>query len=228
MKIYELKKADAGKVFFKQPFVKRLILMILGVIFMGICVAILRLCKLGTDPFSAVSYGIAYFLGVDFGTVQMLFNGTLLILVLFSDISKLGFGTLGNMIFVGYSADLTTYVLEHLLGITELHSLAARIIVMIVTLFVFIIAVSVYINAGLGSSAYDALPYVIHDGVTKLIKKEIPFKITRILFDGFFTFIAFLIHGEAGVITVLMVFTLGPMIDYVAKLLSVFFKNDKA
>ena len=40
-------------------------------------------------------------------------------------------------------------------------------------------------------------------------------------FDLFFTLVAFLLKGEVGIITVIMVFTLGPIIEFVSKKISV-------
>lgn len=228
MKLRELNKTEIKNLLIKPPFFKRFVLMLLGVIVMGICVSVLKLCHFGTDPFAATNYGLSETLGLDFGTTQMLFNAAFMLLVICCDISRLGLGTIGNMILVGYSANLTTYITEHCFGITSISNTYIRIIVMLISLLVFIVAVAIYVNAGLGSSAYDAFPYVLHEWVKKITKKEIPFKYVRILFDGIFTLIAYLLHGEVGILTILMVFTLGPMIDFVSNLLSGFLGNPKA
>lgn len=204
---------------FKKPFLKRFILMIIGVILMGIGVAILNLTDFGVDPFAAFSYGMSDLLGISFGTTELIFNGLLLIIVLFFDRSKLGFGTIGNMVVVGYTADFITFIMRKM-GITQIDNFVIRLIVMLITLAIFVFAVALYVNAGLGGSAYDVLPYIIHEKLVLLIKKEISFKYIRIAFDALFTLIGFLLHGEAGVITVLMVIALGPTIEYVSKLVS--------
>lgn len=215
-----MNKFDGFKeVLFKKPFAKRMILMLVGVIVMGICVSILRLTRFGTDPFSAFCYGMSDITGISFGTCELVFNSALLIFVFSFDIKRLGFGTIGNTVIVGYMADITSYILKKL-GITYLESFYVRVIVLIVVLTIFIIAVSLYINAGMGASAYDVLPYMIHNWICKISKKDISFKIVRMGFDAFFTIVAFAIHGQAGVMTVIIVFTLGPMIEAVARLLS--------
>lgn len=213
-------KEDLKNLIYRKPFAKRLSLMLIGVFIMGICVAFMRMCHLGTDPFSAINYGLVKYIPLSFGTLELIFNGILLILVVFNDISRLGWGTLGNMIIVGYTADFVTFLMEKFFGITSLDVLPIRIAVMLAAVFVFVFAAALYINAGLGSSAYDALPFVIHDKLCAKTHKNIPLKFVRMAFDAVFTALAFVLRGEAGIITVLMVLTLGPVIDYVSKLLS--------
>ena len=220
----KLSEANIKNIIYRKPFAKRFILMIIGVVIMGICVAFLNLCHFGTDPYSAINYGLARVTGISFGTWELLVNAVLLFAVLFFDVSKLGLGTIGNMVVIGYTADFTTFILDRFFNITELAEISTRIIVMIFAVLIFVVAVALYINAGLGSSPYDALPYVIHEGICKKIGKKIPFKYIRILFDALFTTVAFIIHGEVGIITVLMVLTLGPVIDIVAKITAKIFK----
>jgi len=214
------------EILFRKPFAKRLILMLVGVVVMGIGVATLKLTDFGVDPFAAFSYGMSDLLGISFGTTELIFNGLLLLIVVFFDRTKLGFGTIGNMVVVGYTADFVTYILKTM-GITSIESFAIRIIVMIVALAIFVFAVALYVNAGLGGSAYDVLPYIIHEKLCKLTHKNIGFKFVRIAFDAVFTIIGFLLNGAAGVITVLMVLTLGPTIEYVSKLVGKILKLDE-
>ncbi|MCR4788486.1 MAG: hypothetical protein K5888_07865 [Lachnospiraceae bacterium] len=201
---------------FKKPFFKRFALMLIGVTVMGICVSVLKLTHLGTDPCSATNYGISHLTGLSFGNVQVIVASILLVIVLIFDWKKLGLGTIANMLVVGYVADFTTYFTSKVLGIETIERLWVRIVVMLIFLTIFIFAVALYINSGLGASAYDVLPYIIHEKLCKAFNKTIPFKLVRTFYDGFFALVGFLIGGETGVITVLMVLTLGPVIVYVA------------
>lgn len=209
--------------FIKKPFKKRMLFMLIGVIVMGICVAFQRMCHFGCDPFSALNYGLNKLTGISFGTLELFTNGTMLIFAIIFGIEKLGFGTLGNMILVGYTADFTSFIIYRFFGITDIEGMLARIIVMLISLFIFIIAIALYLNAGLGGSAYDALPFIIHEGISKKTKKKIPFRLVRIIFDAIFTTAAFIVGGEAGIITILMVLTIGPMIGFVAVFIKKYF-----
>lgn len=211
---------------FKKPFAKRLTLMLVGVLLMGICVSFLRRVHFGTDPFSAMNYGLEKHIPISFGTLELITNGLMLVIVLFFNIKRLGFGTVGNMVIIGYMADFTDFIMERFFGLGEITYLPARIGIMLVMVVIFVFSCALYMNAGLGASAYDALPYIITDELSKVLNKKVSFTVVRVVFDAFFTGIAFLLGGEAGIITILMVISLGPVITFVAKLLSDILKLD--
>ena len=198
-------------------YIARLMMMLLSVCIMGVCVSLLVMTSFGPDPCSALNYGMAELTGLSFGTYQACFNIILFIFVFWCDRSLLGPGSFGNMILVGYAADFTTWFVGQILGITEVVSLTARIIMLLVVLLIFVVAAAVYMNSGLGTAPYDALVFLIHRHLCKKTKKEIPFKVVRISYDGLITVIAFLIGGEVGVMTVLMIILLGPTIELVGK-----------
>ena len=198
---------------------KRILLMLVGVFFMGVGVQCLNRTNLGPDPFSAMNYGFSAMCGLSFGTTQLIFNIILFLIVFVVDRKKFGLGTIGNMVVVGYSADFTGWVIEKL-GIWpegEL-SFGIKLAIMIPTLILFLFAAALYMNCGLGTSPYDALPVLLHQGMEKATKKQIPYKFMRMLYDGIATIVAFLVGGTVGVVTVLMVFTLGPCVDFVSGL----------
>lgn len=208
----------------KPPFLKRFMLMLIGVIVMGICVSVLKLTHFGTDPCSATNFGLCKLTGLSFGTIQVITASIYFLIVIFFDYSKLGLGTIGNMFVVGYVADFASYITNDVLGITQIDSLMWRIVVMLITVFIFVIAVALYINAGLGAAAYDVIPNIIFEKISR--HKKIPYKVIRMGFDLFFTILGFALGGEAGVITVLMMLTLGPIIEYVSKIVGKILKID--
>lgn len=198
-------------------YVTRLIMMIISVCIMGVCVSLLVMTSFGPDPCSALNYGMADLVGLSFGTYQVCFNVILFVLVFLCDRSLLGPGSFGNMILVGYSADIATWFVGNVLGITEITGMFARVAVLLIVLLIFVLAAAVYMNSGLGTAPYDALVFLIHKYLLQKTGKEIPFKAVRISYDGLVTVIAFLIGGEVGGMTVLMIVLLGPMIEYVGK-----------
>ena len=204
-----------------KEMVKRIVLMLVGVFFMGVGVQFLNRTNLGPDPFSAMNYGFAAKAGLSFGTFQLLFNAVLFIIVLLKDWRLFGLGTIGNMVIVGYSADFTGWIVDKLGFFPEAEALTVgmKIGIMIPTLVLFLFAAALYMNCGLGTSPYDALPLLLHRAVEKAAGKTIPYKFVRMLYDGLATVVALLVGGSVGVVTVLMVFTLGPCVDFVAGLI---------
>lgn len=207
------------KQYITKDFFKRAILMFVSVIIMGICVFFLNRTNLGPDPCSAVNYAVSSRIGMSFGTYQLIVNIILFLFTVVQDKTLFGLGTLGNMIVVGYSADFTGWVVGKMGFLPENMTLTATqsVMIMIPTLAVFLMAAALYMNCGLGTSPYDALPVLIHHKLEKATEKTIPFRFVRMAYDGAFTLAAFFIGGGIGIVTVLMVFTLGPAVDLVGK-----------
>ena len=89
----------------------KIIMMLLGNLLMGIAVAILRMSRFGTDPFTCMNLGVSGFLNISFGTYQLLVNIILFIFVLWKGRSCIGAGTIVNMAGIGYIADFGVFVL---------------------------------------------------------------------------------------------------------------------
>ena len=94
---------------------KRIFAVFLAVILMGFCLSFLIRINLGTDPCSAMNLGIANKLGISFGNWQVILNAILFLFVISFDRSQIGWGTLANMILVGYSVDFFSWLFNQLL-----------------------------------------------------------------------------------------------------------------
>lgn len=208
------------KKYMTKEMVKRVVFMLIGVFFMGVGVHFLNRTNLGPDPFSALNYGLSAKAGLSFGTFQLLFNAVLFLIVLLKDRKLFGLGTIGNMVIVGYSADFTGWVVDKLgfFPPVERLTFGMKLGIMVPTLVLFLFAAALYMNCGLGTSPYDALPLLLHKSMEKAAKREIPYKFVRMLYDGIATIAAWLVGGTVGIVTVLMVFTLGPCVDFVSGL----------
>ena len=95
---------------YSSDWIKSFLIMLCAVTVMGMCVSLLVMCNMGTDPYSAMNYGISHMLGMSFGNYQLLSNLVLLLIVIIFDRKLIGTGTLGNMILVGYAADFFTWI----------------------------------------------------------------------------------------------------------------------
>ena len=200
-----------------KDFVFRSILMLVSVTIMGMGVAFLKKTGGGPDPCSALNYSVSSILGLSLGTYQLLFNVVLFIFLFKNHRSKFGLGTIGNMVLVGYAADLTMKFIHSKLQFIDFTNPIVNGVTIILALFIFTIAASTYLNCGLGTAPYDVLPFVIHEKIKSKGKKEIPFRFVRIAYDGMVTLIAFCIGDSVGIVTVAMVILLGPMVDLISK-----------
>lgn len=203
---------------FARPpkFKKRMAFMMGGVVMMGLGLSVLRDINLGTDTCSCFAQGISNFMPFGFGTCLVLFHIVTLCFVLRYDISRIGFGTLGNMLFLGYISDFFKWLWSVLLPTGFFENTVVRYGLLIPALIIFMVGAAAYMCSGLGASPFDALPFIIADHV-----KKISFKVVRILWDIFFMITGTILGGNFGIVTILCAFFLGPVISWVQKKLEV-------
>ena len=190
-----------------------LILVIAAVILMGFALSWLLLVDLGTDPCTLLNQTISTRLGISIGNWQALFNIVLLIFVIIFGGRNLGFGTLANMFLVGYSIDFFSWIWAKVLPADLFTSMGVRIAVLIPALVLFILAASFYMDVDMGTAPYDAVSFIISTHLP-----NVSFRVIRIVYDFVVTAIAVL-GGKLGIVTVLMVITLGPVIEWLGNIM---------
>lgn len=195
---------------------KRAGMMILGILFIGLCVSFLRLSGFGVDPFSAMNLGISGFIGWSFGTWQLLMNAVILVIVFFQARHCIGAGTIINMIFVGYIADFVCWLVQDVVQIEM--SLPLRIIALVLAQLMASMGVALYMVADMGIAPYDSVAIIIE----KLTHQKISFHKARVLSDVVVVIvgIAFAsasgagIWAVAGIGTVINACFNGPLIQF--------------
>ena len=209
------------KQFIVPNFGKRLAFMLPAVILMGVFVSILVEIGWGTDPASFMNLNVADTLGWGLGNTEVLLYGIMLIFTFFFGAEMIGFGTLANMILIGYVIDICRWIWKNI-GFAQFLSegnFAARIFIFVFTLLLFTVVASIYINAQMGVAPYDAIPNIISGWC-----KKIPFAVIRIIFDLSAVGIGIIAgklnpEGIQGSIvgSILMSLMLGPVISLVGK-----------
>jgi len=197
---------------------RRLTALFVSIFFMGFCVAVFDLIALGTDPCTVFNLGMADTLGIPFGTYQLLFNILLVIIVLKTDITRIGAGTLANMAGVGYVAEFFMWLFDQPAALRDL-SLAARLGIFVPTMLLFLVVVSIYMAVDMGVAPYDALPQIIAKR-----QKKLSFRVIRMIWDIAALSIGWLLGSTVGIVTVITGFCLGPMIAWVSRRVEPFFR----
>ena len=206
---------------FARPpkFWTRLVMMIIGVAVQGLGLSLLIRLALGTDPCSCLTQGVINYVPISFGTAQLLCHLVTFIFVLRFDMSYIGFGTIGNMVCLGYISDFFGWIWDTVLPQGFFAPTPVRWGLLVPVLIVFILGASTYMTAGLGSSPYDAMPFIISHKCRKL-----PFKVVRMIWDISFMAAGFLLGGDVGIVTLGVAFFLGPVITFMQKKLAVLLK----
>lgn len=170
----------------KPSLMKRSLMMLIGILFIGICVAAYRLSGFGADTFSCMNLGISGFLHLSFGTWQLIINAAILVLVFFKARSCIGAGTIVNMICVGYLADFLCWFILEILQIPI--TLSFRIGALLLGSAFAGLGVAFYMAAEMGISPYDSVAIIIEN----LSHKHISFRWARIISDISVVFIGIL------------------------------------
>lgn len=212
------------KQFIVPNFWKKLAFMLPAVLMMGVTLSVLILVGWGTDPASFMNLNVSAATGLSLGNTQVVVYSIMLIFTIIFGVHMIGFGTLANMILIGYVADFCRWIWNNI-GFTDFVQnvqFSGRLVIFVITLIVFVIVASIYMNAQMGTAPYDALPVVISDAIPK-----VPFFIIRILFDFSAIGIGLLVakiggQGVQGSVigSVCMSIMLGPVISLVSKPLS--------
>lgn len=156
---------------------KRIVLMLTGILLIGMCVASYRMSGFGVDPFSCMNLGISNFLGMSFGNWQLIINAVLFLIVWFSVRHCIGLGTIINMVFVGYTADFLCWLFLVQIGLSV--TMPLRILLLLLGTLFASMGCACYMTADMGIAPYDSVAFII----TKYTKEKISFRVARILSD---------------------------------------------
>lgn len=198
---------------------KKIIICFIAVFGMGFTLSFLILCDMGTDPCTFMNRAVAAKVGLSFGTYQLIVNIFMLCLVFIFKKKLIGFGTIFNMVLIGYYADFFCWVWRKIIPASAFTEPVSRWTIFIVALILFLISVAVYINQDMGVSPYDGLPIIITEKL-KADKSMIGKTILRILWDGSALMIGVIAGNTPAIGHILMVLFLGPAISFVGKLIN--------
>lgn len=218
------------KTWFMKPekFKNRMLIMIIGILLQGFGLSLVIRLNLGTDPCSMFTLGIEHYLKIfldtipglrdvpTFGICQLLCHSVTFILVVICDRSKIGFGTIGNMVCLGFIVDFFNVIWDAIIPAGFFDGMTGMLF-FVPVLFVFIGGAAAYMTADLGMSPYDGLPFILSEKLPK-----IPFKVVRISWDAMYLVLGMLLGQPITIVSVCIVLFLGPVISMVQKKLAPF------
>ena len=209
----------------KKEFAANVCMVVIAVLCMGISLGFLLETDLGTDPYTFMNVSISSKIGWTLGNWQLTLNAVMLAFVIaITGIKLIGPGSVANMVLVGYTVDLTRWIISKIFAEGFFMGNVARPVTFILGLIGFLISAAVYMNSRLGLSPYDGTGKIICDAFSK-----IPFFITRIVFDSCAVLIGFLFGARPRIGTILMAVFLGPAITTVGSFMDryIFKKSEK-
>ncbi|SDY62211.1 YczE/YyaS/YitT family protein [Tindallia californiensis] len=181
----------------------RIIRMIIGFAVFAAGIVMTIHGNIGLAPWDVFHQGLSKTLGITIGQASIGMGLLIVILdVIFGE--KIGWGTLGNMLFIGLFIDF--YMINEIIPIQNTFWLG--VIQVLAGLFVIGIGSFLYISVGLGCGPRDGL-------MVALVKRtKRPVGVIRGSMEGIALVTGWLLGGHVGLGTLLIVLTIGPMVQF--------------
>ncbi|MBR2948986.1 MAG: hypothetical protein IKC46_03900 [Lachnospiraceae bacterium] len=186
---------------------RRILVMTLGNVFLGMGVAIFKMSGMGTDPFSAMVMSLSETVGIPYAIFIVLFNLIIFGVEIAFGRQLIGIGTIVNACLLGA---FTTFFYELFtipFGVPQ--NLPMRFVLVFAGVLAVSFGVSMYQTPDVGVAPWDSLSLI-------MVKRwpKIPYFWHRIFGDSLAVVIAVVLGGVVGLGTALCAFCLGPFIQF--------------
>lgn len=179
------------------------IILLLGITILGLGNSLIVIANCGSDSITIFGQGVANTLSIKYGYGYIVANLFFFIIVLIFHRKKIGIGTVASAFLTGLLINLYMEILPF----STPDNIILKYTISLSGIVVVAIGIALYMysNTGLGS----------FEGVVDLLttKTKLRFWIIKICFDLILFISGILLGGTFGPVSVLSVFTLGPLID---------------
>jgi len=148
------------KQYFKRIGAKRMVIMLLGNVFLGMGVSIFKLSEMGTDPFSGMVMALAEVLGIGYPVFLILVNLVLLFVEVKFGREMIGAGTVVNACLLGYIVTSFYTIWVRMFGGVP-QNFAVRLALVCIAIIVMSFGVSMYQTADVGVAPWDSLSLIL-------------------------------------------------------------------
>ncbi|MFJ2740930.1 YitT family protein [Streptomyces sp. NPDC087440] len=187
---------------------RRLTQLYIGLALYGVSSAVLVRANLGLEPWGVLHQGLAERTGLAIGVVSIIV-GALVLLLWIPMRQRPGLGTVSNVVVIGLAMDSTLALMP------EVHSLGARIPLMIGGIVLNGLAGGLYIAARFGPGPRDGLMTGMHKVTGRSIR------LVRTCIEIVVVATGFLLGGTLGAGTVAYALSIGPLSQYFLRLFAV-------
>lgn len=197
---------------------KKNVVMLIGILLIGIGIAIFVKSGMGSEPFTVMTIAMSEKLGISLTLFQGGFNIVILIAVFLIDKSKIFIGTLANMFLIAPVIEIFEPVLNAMMPGQA--SFIVNLVLMAIGCLVIAVGVGLYLGADVGLAPYDIIGVVIAE------KTGIPYRWIRMATDAICVTVGLLFGGIVGLSTICAVLLLGPLAGYFKTKTENYFNNE--
>lgn len=182
---------------------KRLPMLFLGFLTLALGIYLTKLSLLGMSSWSVFHDGVSIVSGLRFGVITQVVGLSILVLSMIFMKSKVGFGTIFNIVFVGWFIDVYDMIYS-----TNPEHIVVQYIVLILGVLFTTVGRSLYIASRLGPGPRDGL-FV---GLARITKIQV--KYVKIAIELVVLAIGMVLGGTAGVGTVIIIIVSGYLVQF--------------
>jgi uncharacterized membrane protein YczE len=175
----------------------------------GLAIALIIQASLGTGPWAVLSVALADRTGTTPGTMVVL-TGLVVLLGAIALREKIGWGTVGNILFIGPWLDFFLHRIPSMSGNLLLQSVA-----MLVSILLSGIATAVYIGGNGGAGPRDSLMLAI----SRVSGWSV--RLSRAVIEVLVVLLGWILGGPVGIGTLLFALLIGPSVQASFKLFNV-------
>jgi len=188
-------------------YIKKSLIVFLGMIFMGLGINLILYANIGVDPFTTGAMGVFKLINkygdYTFGNAQVVINVVFLTIAFFLNKKKIGYGTLISAVVIGFSIDLWKVIL--VASFPAEISFFASLLILVLGCFVIGMGIAIYISPDFGLGAGEILPMIASE------KTGWKFKYLKIVGDLIFFLIGVSLGAIYGVGTIISLVLIGPI-----------------
>lgn len=168
----------------------------------GLALALIIQANLGTGPWAVLSVALADLTNTTPGTM-IIVTGLLVLLAAVLMKEKVGWGTLGNILFIGPWTDLFLLLIPSMKG-----DLWLQIPGMLGAVVLTGIATAVYLSVNAGAGPRDSLMLA----VSRVSGRSV--RLSRAVIEILVVVVGWLLHGPVGIGTLLFAISIGPLVQF--------------
>ncbi len=181
----------------------------LGYAIYGLSIALIIQAGLGTGPWAVLAVAVAVISGTTPGTM-IIATGVVVLVGAVLMKEKIGWATLGNILFIGPWTDLFVFILPSLEG-----NLWLQIPGMLIAVILSGLATAVYISVDGGAGPRDSLMLAVSRTTGQSVQ------LSRGIIEVLVVILGWILEGPVGVGTLAFALLIGPLVQIFFKLLKV-------
>ena len=192
-----------------NTFIRDFLVIQIGFALFGLSIAGMIRSNLGTSPWAVLEVAFSTLTGITPGRMSIIV-GFVVLLGALALREKVGWGTLGNILFIGLWEDLFLGLIPSLEN-----NIVLQILMLLAAILTMGVASAIYIGVDAGAGPRDSLMLAVHRTTNLSIR------LGRAIIEGVVVAVGWIFGGPLGVGTLIFALLIGPSVQWAFKLFKV-------